>query len=55
MTIETLGEDHVLRNQLLADLLFNIRYIEAWNTGIKRMRRLMNEHGLQEPDFEEVG
>jgi ATP-dependent DNA helicase RecG len=55
LTIETLGEDHVLRNQLLADLLFNIRYIEAWNTGIKRMRRLMKEHGLQEPIFEEVG
>ena len=28
------GEDRVI-----AELLFNIRYIERWNTGIERMRR----------------
>lgn len=38
-----------------AELLFNIRYIERWNTGILRMRRWMREHGLSEPIFEEIG
>ena len=55
LTVATLGEEHVLRNRLIAELLFNIRYIERWNTGILRMRRWMREHGLQEPVFEEVG
>jgi len=36
-------------------LLFNIRYIERWNTGILRMRRWMKEHGLPGPVFEEIG
>jgi ATP-dependent DNA helicase RecG len=45
----------VLRNDLVAQLLFNIRYIERWNTGVERMRRWMREHGLEEPDFEEIG
>ena len=44
-----------MRNRLIAELLFNIRYIERWNTGILRMRRWMKEHGLPEPVFEEIG
>ena len=55
LTVSTLGDEHVLRNHLIAELLFNIRYIERWNTGILRMRRWMREHGLQEPVFEEIG
>ena len=55
LTLDTLGEDYALRNHLIAQLLFNIRYIEAWNTGIRRMRRWMKQHGLQEPVFEEIG
>ena len=55
LTLATLGEEHVLRNELIAQLLFNIRYIERWNTGVERMRRQMREHGLQEPVFEEIG
>lgn len=55
LTLATLGEEHVLRNELIAQLLFNIRYIERWNTGVERMRRQMREHGLSEPVFEEVG
>lgn len=55
LTVSTLGDEHVLRNRLIAELLFNIRYIERWNTGILRMRRWMQEHGLQEPVFEEIG
>jgi len=55
LTLDTLGEEYALRNHLIAQLLFNIRYIERWNTGILRMRRWMEEHGLREPLFEEIG
>jgi len=55
LTLDTLGEEYALRNHLIAELLFNIRYIERWNTGILRMRRWMREHGLAEPVFEEIG
>ncbi len=33
--------------------MFNIKKIEAWGTGIVRMKRLMKEHGLKEPEFKE--
>jgi ATP-dependent DNA helicase RecG len=55
LTLDTLGEEYALRNKLIAELLFNIRYIERWNTGILRMRRWMREHGLPKPVFQEVG
>jgi len=55
LTLGTLGEEYALRNRLIAELLFNIRYIERWNTGILRMRRWMRERGLPEPVFEEIG
>jgi ATP-dependent DNA helicase RecG len=55
LTLDMLGEEYALRNRLIAELLFNIRYIERWNTGILRMRRWMREHGLPEPVFEEIG
>jgi predicted HTH transcriptional regulator len=50
LTLATLGEQHELRNRVIADLLFNIRYIEGWNTGIRRMRDEMRRHGL--PGFQ---
>ena len=40
---------------IFSQTLFNIGYIERWNTGILRMRRWMKEHGLAEPIFEEIG
>ena len=55
LTLDTLSEEYALRNRVLAELLFNIRYIERWNTGIMRMRRWMRGHGLPEPIFQEVG
>jgi ATP-dependent DNA helicase RecG len=55
LTLRGLGQEHVLRNRRLAQLLFNIRYIENWNTGIHRMRAAMRAHGLPEPAFEELG
>ena len=55
LTVDTLGEEYALRNPRIAELLFNIRYIERWNTGIERMRRWMRGHGLPPPIFQEVG
>ena len=55
LTLDTLGEQYALRNRVIAELLFNIRYIERWNTGILRMRQLMRAHGLPEPVFQEIG
>ena len=55
LTLDTLGEEYALRNRVIAELLFNIRYIERWNTGILRMRQLMRQHGLPEPIFQEIG
>jgi ATP-dependent DNA helicase RecG len=55
LTVDTLGEEYALRNAHIAELLFNIRYIERWNTGIQRMRRWMAGHGLPPPIFQEVG
>lgn len=55
LTLDTLGEEYALRNRVIAELLFNIRYIERWNTGIRRMRQLMRAHGLPEPAFQQIG
>jgi ATP-dependent DNA helicase RecG len=55
LTLGTLGEEYALRNRIIAELLFNIRYIERWNTGILRMRQLMRQHGLPDPIFQEIG
>jgi ATP-dependent DNA helicase RecG len=48
-------DEYVPRDPRIAELLFNIRYIERWNTGIERMRRWMAGHGLPAPIFQEVG
>lgn len=53
LTLETFENKSVLRNRIIGRLLFNIRKIEAWGTGIVRMKRLMREHGLKEPEFRE--
>ena len=55
VTVENIGRKHVLRNKLIANYLYDIYYIEKWGTGITKMRRLMQEHGLAEPVFEELG
>lgn len=55
LALDTLGEEYALRNRVIAELLFNIRYIERWNTGILRMRQLMRAHGLPEPIFQQIG
>jgi ATP-dependent DNA helicase RecG len=55
VTVENIDRKHVLRNKLIANYLYDIYYIEKWGTGITKMRRLMQEHGLAEPVFEELG
>ena len=53
LTLENLEKEHYLRNPLIAQLLFNIKYVERWNTGIRKMKEWMKEHGLEEPIFED--
>lgn len=55
ITIKTLEGSHVLRNERIANLLYDVAYIEKWGTGIQRMKGLMLKHGLKEPVFEERG
>jgi len=52
-TLETFENRSVLRNRIIGRSLFDIKKIEAWGTGISRMKRLMREHGLREPEFRE--
>ncbi len=55
ITLANIERKHVLRNSLIANYLYDIFYIEKWGTGIARMRRLMREHGLEEPHLEDLG
>ena len=55
VTLKNLEGSHVLRNERIANLMYDIGYIEKWGTGIRRMRDLMRIHGLREPEFEERG
>ncbi|MEA3255186.1 MAG: helix-turn-helix domain-containing protein [Candidatus Altiarchaeota archaeon] len=55
VTLKALEGSHVLRNELIAGLLYDTDYIEKWGTGIRRMRDLMRNHGLPQPGFEERG
>jgi len=53
VTVETLGHTPpVWRNPDLAGLLYRLGYIEQFGTGIERMRRAMQAHGLPAPRFE---
>ena len=54
VTIKNIDRKHVLRNKLIANYLYDVYYIEKWGTGITKMRRLMHEHGLMEPIFENL-
>jgi len=55
VTVKNIDHKHVLRNEVIAGYLYDIYYIEKWGTGIAKMRRLMREHGLAEPFFEDLG
>jgi len=55
VTVKNIDHKHVLRNEVIAGYLYDIYYIEKWGTGIAKMRRLMQEHGLAKPFFEDLG
>lgn len=44
-----------IRNKLIAKVFKEIRLIEEWGTGIKRIIKSCNEAGLVEPEFIETG
>jgi ATP-dependent DNA helicase RecG len=46
---------HVLRNPIIAQLLYDIDYIENWGSGILRMKQDMQKYNLAPPAFTEPG
>lgn len=53
--LSELEGSHVTRNETLCRRFRDIGEMEQFGTGITKMKRLMREHGLQEPIFEERG
>ena len=51
ITKENFGKRSVARNPIIADLLRRTHYIEKAGTGIGRMKELMRNAGLKEPEF----
>ncbi len=51
MTLEKLHQPHtsILRNGTVAEMLYLVRYIEKWGTGIQNMKDWMVEYNLPEP------
>ncbi|ODS40965.1 hypothetical protein BEH94_10755 [Candidatus Altiarchaeales archaeon WOR_SM1_SCG] len=56
LTPEMLKQKHdsVPRNRLIADAFFLIKNIEQWGKGTNKIVKWCVEHGLKEPDFEEI-
>ena len=54
LTLKDLVKKHdsVLRNPLIANSLFMIKYIEQWGTGTNRIIEACIDHGLPKPLFE---
>lgn len=52
ITKENFGKRSISRNPIIADLLRRAHYIEKAGTGIGRMRELMEDAGLKEPEFQ---
>ncbi|HJH26797.1 MAG TPA: transcriptional regulator [Methanophagales archaeon] len=55
ITLEDLFKPHksVLRNKLIAQVFYDVGFIEQWGTGIRRMIDSCSKQGLPEPKFEE--
>lgn len=51
ISLKDLHQPHqsVLRNGTIGELLYLVRYIEKWGTGIQNIKDWMNEYGLVEP------
>ena len=54
VSLDTLGEMSVARNALITDLVLRTGLIDKLGTGIKRMKKIMDDHGLEGPEFEET-
>ena len=56
LTTDDLKKKHrsILRNSLIGECLFLIKYIEEWGTGTNRIINSCINEGLPEPIFEEV-
>jgi ATP-dependent DNA helicase RecG len=55
VTLDNIEHVHVLRNPIVAQLLYDINYIENWGSGVPRMKRAMREYNLNPPIFDEPG
>lgn len=47
--------DPIHRNKIICDIFANTKYMEHIGTGIKRMKDIMKDNGLKEPEFSEIG
>lgn len=54
-TLEDLGQVPVHRNKKICELFRETKDMERRATGIRKMQRIMSEHGLKPPKFEEIG
>ena len=56
MTPEDLKKKHksILRNRLLAGVMFLIKYIEEWGRGTNRIIKKMKNYHLPEPEFQNL-
>ena len=49
---EEFGKKSVPRNQMIAEMMLRLKYIEKMGTGIKRMQELCKKAGNPQPEFE---
>jgi len=55
LDIESLEGHHATRNKTICDIFHETKDMEKFGTGIGKMKRLMKERGLSEPEFSEEG
>jgi len=55
LKIKNLEGQHAARNNLICNIFHETKDMERFGTGIEKMKRLMVEHGLREPEFSEQG
>ena len=55
LKINNLEGKHVARNNLICNIFHETKDMERFGTGVRKMKRLMMEHGLKEPEFSEEG
>ena len=55
LKINNLEGKHVARNNLICNIFHETKDMERFGTGVEKMKRLMVEHGLKEPEFSEEG